>query len=211
MHFRVHPLIKYLTFKTEIMANICDTTYQMLGSKKSIESLWKVLSEMEVNTKNLWLGDIAEHCGIDYKELKYDVRGEIYFAAYSDLEQEDYMMEIKTSSKWTGCHEIMRAIIEKAGGEDISVSYMEVEPGCEIYVIHDEQNLLPYECYVTASGIFEECEGEYNSIDSAIETWVKITKNERLADNDRMLELIEENNDSEDCDNYFSIHPFEYV
>lgn len=193
------------------MANICDTTYQMLGSKKSIESLWKVLSEMEVNTKNLWLGDVAEHCGIDYKKLKYDVRGEIYFAAYSDLKQENYIMEIKTSSKWTGCHEIMRAIIEKAGGEDISVSYMEVEPGCEIFVIHDEQDLFPYECYVTAGSNFE-CEGEYHSIDAAIDKWAELTKRERLADNEKMLEIINDyNEDEENFDDYFYINVFERV
>ena len=49
------------------MANLCDTQYKITGEKKAVADLWNTLQEMNVNEKNIWLGDLANHYGIDYK------------------------------------------------------------------------------------------------------------------------------------------------
>lgn len=62
------------------MANTCDTAYKLYGSKESINSIWNVLAEMGIEEHIVWLGDLAEHCGIDYEERGYSVRGNIWSA-----------------------------------------------------------------------------------------------------------------------------------
>lgn len=59
------------------MANLCDTQYKITGEKKAVADLWNTLQEMNVNEKNIWLGDLANHYGIDYKAKGFSVRGEI--------------------------------------------------------------------------------------------------------------------------------------
>lgn len=65
------------------MANLCDTQYKITGEKKAVADLWNTLQEMNVNEKNIWLGDLANHYGIDYKAKGFSVRGEIYWAEYN--------------------------------------------------------------------------------------------------------------------------------
>ena len=67
-----------------IMANLCDTQYKITGEKKAVADLWNTLQEMNVNEKNIWLGDLANHYGIDYKAKGFSVRGEIYWAEYEE-------------------------------------------------------------------------------------------------------------------------------
>lgn len=43
---------------------------------------------------------------------------------------------------------------------ELSISWREIEPGCELFYVHDENDFFPEECYVTACGEkFEDCEG----------------------------------------------------
>lgn len=42
------------------MANLCDTQYKITGEKKAVADLWNTLQEMNVNEKNIWLGDFGE-------------------------------------------------------------------------------------------------------------------------------------------------------
>ena len=72
------------------MANLCDTQYKITGEKKAVADLWNTLQEMNVNEKNIWLGDLANHYGIDYKAKGFSVRGEIYWAEYE--EYSDYAL-----------------------------------------------------------------------------------------------------------------------
>ncbi|MDA6854733.1 hypothetical protein OSL50_26665, partial [Escherichia coli] len=49
-------------------------------------------------------------------------------------------------------------------GDELSISWREVEPGCDIFYTHDENDFFPEECYVTAYGeLFEDCEGAYST------------------------------------------------
>ena len=50
------------------MANTCDTSYKVIGSPKEVKKLWNTLLEMEVNSKNVYLYELAERYGIDYEK-----------------------------------------------------------------------------------------------------------------------------------------------
>ena len=49
------------------MANQATTTYKVTGSRKAVSDLWKPLQGMNVNTKNVWLNELADFYGINYK------------------------------------------------------------------------------------------------------------------------------------------------
>ena len=56
------------------MANQATTTYKVTGSRKAVNDLWSTLQKMEVNSKNIWLYQLAEHYGIDYETKQICVR-----------------------------------------------------------------------------------------------------------------------------------------
>ena len=43
------------------MANQATTTYKVTGTRKAVNDLWSTLQKMEVNSKNIWLYQLAEH------------------------------------------------------------------------------------------------------------------------------------------------------
>ena len=47
------------------MANQATTTYKVTGTQKAVSNLWNTLQRMEVNSRNIWLDDLAKHYGID--------------------------------------------------------------------------------------------------------------------------------------------------
>ena len=47
------------------MANQATTTYKVTGTQKAVSNLWNTLQCMEVNSRNIWLDDLAKHYGID--------------------------------------------------------------------------------------------------------------------------------------------------
>ena len=57
------------------MANQATTTYKVTGTRKAVNDLWSTLQKMEVNSKNIWLYQLAEHYGIDYETKQISVRG----------------------------------------------------------------------------------------------------------------------------------------
>lgn len=57
------------------MANQATTTYKVTGTRKAVNDLWSTLKKMEVNSKNIWLYQLAEHYGIDYETKQISVRG----------------------------------------------------------------------------------------------------------------------------------------
>lgn len=100
--------------------------------------LWNTLQKMEVNSKDVWLGDLAEHYGIDYEKRQISVRGHIYYADMADGgEKEDSLLTIETETARSGCHAFFHAINRKLKG-GLSISYRETESGCGIYYVHDE-------------------------------------------------------------------------
>ena len=46
------------------MANQATTTYKVTGSRKAVNDLWSTLQKREVNSKNIWLYQLAEHYSV---------------------------------------------------------------------------------------------------------------------------------------------------
>ena len=78
------------------MANRADTLYKITGSRKAVNDLWTTLQNMEVNSKNIWLDELAKFYGIDYEKKHISVRGNIYFAEMDADDMNDhYVLQSK--------------------------------------------------------------------------------------------------------------------
>ena len=194
------------------MANTCDTSYKVIGSPKAVKKLWNTLQEMEVNSKNIYLYELAERYGIDYKKKGISVRGFIYWAEFEEKESDDYcLLSFDTETAWSAC-DLFFDELNKALGGELSISYREIEPGCDIYFVHDECGWFPEECCVSSSGEpFEEsCSDVFSTVKDAINEWctkMNIEQGERT--DAEMLEYISEY-DYDDLDTYFYINEFTF-
>ena len=194
------------------MANTCDTSYKVIGSPKAVKKLWNTLQEMEVNSKNIYLYELAERYGIDYKKKGISVRGFIYWAEFEEKESDDYcLLSFDTETAWSAC-DLFFDELNKALGGELSISYREIEPGCDIYFVHDECGWFPEECCVSSSGEpFEEsCGDVFSTVKDAINEWctkMSIEQGERT--DAEMLEYISEY-DYDDLDTYFYINEFTF-
>ena len=194
------------------MANTCDTSYKVIGSPKAVKKLWNTLQEMEVNSKNVYLYELAERYGIDYQKKGISVRGFIYWAEFEEKESDDYcLLSFDTETAWSSC-DLFFDELNKALGGELSISYREIEPGCDIYFVHDECGWFPEECCVSSSGEpFEEsCSDVFSTVKDAINEWctkMNIEQGERT--DAEMLEYISEY-DYDDLDTYFYINEFTF-
>lgn len=194
------------------MANTCDTSYKVIGSPKAVKKLWNTLQEMEVNSKNVYLYELAERYGIDYEKKGISVRGFIYWAEFEEKESDDYcLLSFDTETAWSAC-DLFFDELNKALGGELSISYREIEPGCDIYFVHDECGWFPEECCVSSSGEpFEEsCSDVFFTVKDAINEWctkMNIEQGERT--DAEMLEYISEY-DYDDLDTYFYINEFTF-
>lgn len=83
----------------------------MTGTRKAVSDLWNTLQQMNVNTKNIWLDDLAKYYGIDYEAKHISVRGHIYWAEYEEDEENDtYLLSFETESAWDACNELFEEI-----------------------------------------------------------------------------------------------------
>lgn len=194
------------------MANTCDTSYKVIGSPKAVKKLWNTLQEMEVNSKNVYLYELAERYGIDYQKKGISVRGFIYWAEFEEKESDDYcLLSFDTETAWSAC-DLFFDELNKALGGELSISYREIEPGCDIYFVHDECGWFPEECCVSSSGEpFEEsCGDVFSTVKDAINEWctkMNIEQGERT--DAEMLEYISEY-EYDDLDTYFYINEFTF-
>ena len=194
------------------MANTCDTSYKVIGSPKAVKKLWNTLQEMEVNSKNVYLYELAERYGIDYQKKGISVRGFIYWAEFEEKESDDYcLLSFDTETAWSACDLFFDELNKVLGGE-LSISYREIEPGCDIYFVHDECGWFPEECCVSSSGEpFEEsCGDVFSTVKDAINEWctkMNIEQGERT--DAEMHEYISEY-EYDDLDTYFYINEFTF-
>ena len=194
------------------MANTCDTSYKVIGSPKAVKKLWNTLQEMEVNSKNVYLYELAERYGIDYEKKGVSVRGFIYWAEFEEKESDDYcLLSFDTETAWSAC-DLFFDELNKALGGELSISYREIESGCDIYFVHDECGWFPEECCVSSSGEpFEEsCGDVFSTVKDAINEWctkMNIEQGERT--DAEMLEYISEY-EYDDLDTYFYINEFTF-
>lgn len=125
------------------MANICDTQYKVTGSRKAVADLWNTLQKLEVNSNNVYLYLLAEHYGIDYEKKGISVRGHIYWAEYEENVEDDYaLLSFDTESAWSSC-DLFFEEVNKALDDELSISWREIEPGCDIFYTHDENDFFP--------------------------------------------------------------------
>jgi hypothetical protein len=191
------------------MANNCDTTYKIVGSKRAIDNLWHTLSEtFEGNGHDIRLYKLAEHYGIDYEQRCISVRGHIY---YIERDCQD-VITICTDTAWTGCHDLFYAINEVLDDE-LSISYMEIEPGMEIFCVHDEDGFFGEECILYADGeIFDyQCGDLFDTIECAINFWCERMGKERdmSLSQKQYLDMINKY-EYDDADTYFNLYTFTY-
>ena len=195
------------------MANQATTTYRICKAETGTENnnavrdLWNTLQSMNVNTKNIWLDDLARHYGIDYEARHISVRGHIYWAEY---DEEEDLLSLETESAWDRSELIEE--INHILGDVLSVSFRVCECGCEVFYVHDEGNYFPEECCVSAYGEpFEEaCEDVFDTLKDAIDEWcskMNIEQGERT--DEEMMDFINEY-EYENEDTYFYIRTFTY-
>ena len=192
------------------MANTCDTQYKITGERKAVADLWNTINGFDVNQKNVWLGDVAKHYGIDYEQMGISVRGHIYWAEYE--ENDDYaLLSFDTETAWTACNDFFDALNEKFDGA-FSISYREIECGWGIFCVHDEGEHFPEECCVSAYGEpFEAMNEEpFDTVADAIEVWCEKTGIKRGERSDEeMLDYIAQY-EYEDDETFFFINKFEF-
>ena len=196
------------------MANIATTNYKVTqtGSCKALKDLWSTLQKMEVNSKNIWLYQLAEHYGIDYETKGISVRGHIYWAEFEAEEANDYyLLSFDTESAWDACSELFEEI-NHVLGDQLSISYRVCECGCEVYYVHDEGDFFPEEVAVSSSGEpFEDaCDDIYTTLKDAINEWcekMNIKQGERT--DEEMMNFINEY-EYDDDDTYFYIRQFTF-
>ena len=190
------------------MANICDTQYKVMGERKAVADLWHTLLTMEVNTKNVSLNRLAEHYGIDYEKMGISVRGHIYWAEFEE-DDDICLLSFDTESAWSACDQFFEELNNTLGGE-LSISYREIECGCNLFYVHDEQGFFTEECCVSSSGEpFEDaCEDVFDSCQDAIAKWCEKTgvpQGDRTED--EMVEFIN-GYEYDDEDTYYYINKF---
>ena len=194
------------------MANQATTTYKVTGTRKAVSDLWNTLQSMNVNTKNIWLDDLAKFYGIDYEAKHISVRGHIYWAEYEEDEENDnFLLSFSTESAWDACNDLFEEINHLLWDE-LSISYRVCECGCEVYYVHDEGNYFPEEACVSSFGEpFEDaCDDVYDTIADAIKEWcskMNIEQGERT--DEEMMDFINEY-DYEDDETYFYIRTFTF-
>ena len=194
------------------MANQATTTYKVTGTRKAVSDLWNTLQSMNVNTKNIWLDDLAKFYGIDYEAKHISVRGHIYWAEYEEDEENDnFLLSFSTESAWDACNDLFEEINHLLWDE-LSISYRVCECGCEVYYVHDEGNYFPEEaCVSSYVEPFEDaCDDVYDTIADAIKEWcskMNIEQGERT--DEEMMDFINEY-DYEDDETYFYIRTFTF-
>ena len=145
-----------------------------LESILKTHGLENVFEDLKTQTTiRLWLGDLAEHYGINCEEREINDRGHICFVKYETIEKEDkHLLTVKTDTAWIGCSSLFNAINEVLGDE-LSISYREWEWGTEYFCVHDEGGFFPEECIALGLGKpFEELYYAYfDTIEAAIHEW----------------------------------------
>lgn len=120
------------------MANICETTYKVVGSRQAIKALYDKLHKMESADNpqhksdwgNMWLGELVERLG--YSWQKHCCRGEITYFELIDNEE----LLICQNTAW-GEQNGVRECIERRY-PTIKVYYQDIEPGCENFTTNDD-------------------------------------------------------------------------
>lgn len=191
------------------MANRCYTDYTIVGEKKAVKNLYNAITKLlkDSTPPTVWLSDLAEHYDItdEHISTRGCIRDVWHFFTDSHYQ---YILSFTTDTAWCGCHDLFKAINKKLGG-GLSINYREVEPGCEIFVIHDKDNFYPEKyCVSAGEGVFEDFGEQYfETVYEVIRCWCDAMgeKQEDRTD-EEMLEYIEDY--EYEGDEFFNIYEF---
>lgn len=192
------------------MANQATTEYRITGNHKAVSEFWNILQHMGVNGKDIWLGNLAQHYGINYETKPFSVRGYIYWAEYEeDVENDFYLLSFCTESAWDACNELFEEI-NHCYGDKLSISWRVCECGCEVYYVHDEGNFFTEEVCVSSSGEpFDDAfDDVYDTAADAIKEWCSkmgVEQGERT--DEEMMDFIN-GYEYEKDETYFYIRTF---
>ena len=189
------------------MANRCDTTYKITGEKTAVNNLYNALQSLGASGDKIWLCDLAKHYGIDYEKKCICVRGVVYFYGCEDFREGLALLTIDTDTAWSACHELFETINCKLEDE-LSISYREIEPGEDIYCVHDEQGFFPEQCCVSCSGedFGDWCEEFFPTVEDAIKHWCEKMNYKREGETTEQMEKIIGEWKYECSDTYFYIN-----
>lgn len=188
------------------MANQATSTYKVTGTRKVVSDLWVALLGMNMNTKNVWLDELANYYGIDYESKHISVRGHIYWTEFEE-DDDHVLLSFETETAWDAGNELFEEINHLLWDE-LSISYRVCECVCEVYYVHDEVSYFPEECCVSSYGTpFDDaCDDVYATVADAIKEWSSKTGIEQGDRTDeQMMDFI---NKYEDSDVYFYIKTF---
>lgn len=103
------------------MANHATTTYKVTGTRKAVNALWAILQKLEVNSRNVWLDDLAKEFCIDYEAKYISVRGHIFWAEYEE-DNDTSLLSFETETAWDACNDLFFEI-NRLLGDELSISY----------------------------------------------------------------------------------------
>lgn len=186
----------------------------MSGTFGPMLSLYEAMKSLQKEKSNIWLGDLANHYGIDYQTRCISVRGNIFTFDYEeDPEVDYYLLSFETESAWDAPFKVIEAI-SKVLNDELEINYRVFEGGCGLYYVHQESaiDFFSEECCVSAYGDpFEEsCEDVYLTVEDAIMEWCSATGNPRgEMTTEEMINYINAY-EYDDPDTYFYINEIEH-
>lgn len=120
------------------MANIATTVFKVMGTCDAVTNLYEAMKSLQKEKSNIWLGDLANHYGIDYQTRCISVRGNIFTFDYEeDPEVDYYLLSFETESAWDAPFKVIEAI-SKVLNDELEINYRVFEGGCGLYYVHQE-------------------------------------------------------------------------
>ena len=123
------------------MANYCDTSYVVEGSKEDLDNLYNTMYKLQNMEKPLvengfgttWLGCLITELG-DNRE-NYYCKGE-----WGGLERQGDIIRFSTESAWQPPFDTIGLLQEKF--PSLSFYFIAEEPGCEVFLKNDKRYSL---------------------------------------------------------------------
>ena len=133
------------------MANICDTTFVIEGSKEEVQNLANKLAfwTSDTNPYNVSLREKYRY--VEIKALTFiakqalivtnDTRRGVITDMDLELEEQSedtFTIRIETDSAWTAPVDFMNALVGRYA-PNCKIYFQSTEPGCDYYVIQDDE------------------------------------------------------------------------
>lgn len=118
------------------MPNWCDTTYTVTGEKEKVKQLYDLITKLNKQPGDLWMGDISYALGGTEDDT---ARGWVY--GIDELSQDGNQFTFYCNTAWGETSE-WRYFVEAHA--DVSILYTAIEPGCDVYLTNDNEYIGKY-------------------------------------------------------------------